>query len=88
MTPSRAPSLLIRLGLAVGLAALLGHRWLALGWDAFHYPTAAPTARTQVIVDNGRAYLAAGADGIEVVDLATQKRRIVLPPGSPARPWK
>jgi len=68
----------------LGLVALLGHRWLALGWDAFHYPTAAPSARTQIAVAGGRAYVAAGVDGIEVVDLATQKRRLVVPPQAPA----
>jgi hypothetical protein len=70
--------------LALGLAALLGHRWLALGWNAWHYPTAAPSARTQVVVDGGHAYLAAGAEGVEVVDLATQKRSNLVPPVAPA----
>jgi len=70
--------------LALGLAALLGHRWLALGWNAWHYPTAASAARTQVAVQGGYAYLAAGAEGIEVIDLATQKRSILLPPEAPA----
>jgi hypothetical protein len=70
--------------LALGLAALLGHRWLALGWNAWHYPTAAPAARTQVVVGGGRAYVAAGVDGIEVVELASRERRALVPPEAPA----
>lgn len=78
----KAPRSLLLLACAV-LAALLGHRWLALGWNAWHYPTAAPAARTQVVVERGRAYVAAGADGIEVIDPATRKRQLV-PPAAPA----
>jgi hypothetical protein len=70
--------------LAIGLAALLAHRWLALGWSAWHYPTAAAAARTQIAVDHGRLYLAAGVDGIEVVDLTTRKRLSLVPPIAPA----
>jgi LVIVD repeat-containing protein len=70
--------------LALGLAALLGHRWLALGWNAWHYPAAARSARTRAVVEGGRAYLAAGAEGIEVIDLATKERRTLLPPDAPA----
>lgn len=70
--------------LALGLVALLGHRWLVLGWNAWHYPVAASSARTQVIVDGSHAYMAAGAEGIEVVDLATQKRSGLVPPVAPA----
>src|SRR5918996_2539859 len=69
---------------ALGLIALLGHRWLALGWNAWHYPIAAPSARTQAVVDRNYAYVAAGADGIEVIDLATQERRRLVPPQAPA----
>lgn len=69
---------------ALGLAALLGHRWLALGWSAWHYPVAAAAARTQVVAAGGFAYVAAGAEGIEVVDLGTQKRRLLVPPVAPA----
>lgn len=66
------------------LAALLGHRWLALGWNAWHYAVATPSARTQVVVDGSHGYVAAGADGIEVIDLTANKRSILLPPESPA----
>lgn len=66
------------------LAASLGHRWLALGWSAWDYPVAAGSARTQIAVEGGHAYIAAGAEGIEVIDLATQKRRALLPPEAPA----
>ncbi|MEA2604835.1 MAG: hypothetical protein QOF89_5827 [Acidobacteriota bacterium] len=82
--PSRLSLTLTCAALAIGLAALLGHRWLALGWNAWHYPTATPSARTQAVIDGGRAYIAAGADGIEVVDLATQKRRALVSPAAPA----
>lgn len=80
--PSRIPLILICA--ALGLAALLGHRWLALGWNAWHYPTAARSTRTQIIVDGDRAYIAAGSDGIEVIDLTTRERRTLVPPVAPA----
>lgn len=67
MKPSRVLLTLIFAALSV----LLGHRWLALGWNAWHYPTATSAARTQAVVDRGHAYIAAGAEGIEIVDLAT-----------------
>ncbi len=70
--------------MALGLAALLGHRWLALGWNAWHYPVAAASARTQVVVAGGFAYVAAGAEGIEVVDLAAQRRLRLVAPVAPA----
>lgn len=69
---------------AIVLIALLGHRWLVLGWNAWHYPAAASSARTQIVVDRGHAYVAAGGDGIEVIDLATQERRRLVPPQAPA----
>jgi hypothetical protein len=69
--------------LALGAAALLGRRWLVLGWNAWHYPTAQSSARTQVVVDGGHTFIAAGAEGIEIVDLATQRRQL-LPPPDPA----
>ena len=84
MKPSRLRVPLAGAALALGLAALLGNRWLALAWNAVDYPTAAPSARTQIVVDGGRAYVAAGAEGIEVVDLATQERRALVPPQAPA----
>ncbi|HEV7508726.1 MAG TPA: hypothetical protein VGS07_27855 [Thermoanaerobaculia bacterium] len=69
---------------ALSLAALLGHRWLALGWNAWHYPVAVASARTQVVVAGGFAYVAAGAEGIEVVDLAAQRRLRLVAPVAPA----
>jgi hypothetical protein len=69
---------------ALGVAAALGHRWLDLGWQAWHYAVAAPTARTQLVVADGRAYVAVGVDGIEVVDLATAQRVALVPPPAPA----
>jgi len=77
-----------RVGLALSCAALatglLGHRWLTLGWNAWHYPTASPAARTQIAVDGDHAYIAAGADGIEIVDCSSQKRLRLVPPEAPA----
>ena len=84
MKPSRRLVIPTCAALAMGLAGLIGHRWLALGWNAWSYPTATPAARTQVVVHGGHAYLAAGADGIEVVDLATRERQAVVPPVAPA----
>jgi hypothetical protein len=88
MKASRAGFTLLGAALALGLAALLGHRWLALGWNAWHYPAAAAVARTQVVVDGSHAYVAAGADGIEIVDLSagfkTSGQRRLSPPGAPA----
>ncbi|MES1240890.1 MAG: hypothetical protein ABUT39_04665 [Acidobacteriota bacterium] len=66
------------------LLAMAGHRWLALGWNAWHYPAATASARTQVAVNESLAFIAAGADGIEIVDLTTHKRKILLPPAAPA----
>lgn len=63
---------------------LLGHRWLVLGWNAWRYDTAGATDRTQVVVDGDRAYLAAGRDGIEIVDLGTGARVALIPPAAPA----
>jgi hypothetical protein len=84
MKPSRPWITLACAALVLGLAALLGRRWLALGWNAWDYPAAAPSARTQAVLDGGLAYIAAGADGIEIVDLATRERRRLLPPVAPA----
>ncbi len=69
---------------ALAVAAALGHRWLELGWQAWDYPVAAAPARTQVVVADGRAFVAAGADGIEVVDLATAQGVALVPPPAPA----
>src|ERR1044071_7541444 len=83
MKPSR-PWIPFACAALVGLTVLLGRRWLALGWNAWHYPAATSSARTQVVLDGGRAYIAAGAEGIEIVDLATRARRALLPPDAPA----
>src|SRR5262245_66552499 len=84
MKPPRVRSILIAMTLIMVLTVLLGHRWLALGWNAWDYPHAAPSARTQIAIDRGRAYIAAGADGIEIIDLSTQKRRALVPSKAPA----
>jgi LVIVD repeat-containing protein len=84
MKSSRGLLILTCAALALGLSALLGHRWITLGWNAWDYPVAAPAARTQAVVAGGLAYLAAGADGIEVVDPATHARRALVPPRAPA----
>ena len=84
MKRSRGLLTLCCTALTLGLAALLGHRWLALGWNAWHYQTATGSARTQAVVDYGHAYIAAGTDGIEVIDLAAQGKRRLLPPNAPA----
>ena len=72
------------LAAAVGVAAALGHRWLELGWQAWHYPVAAPSARTQVAVAGDRAFVAAGVEGIEVVDLRASRRVALVAPTAPA----
>jgi len=64
----------------LAFVALFGHRWLALGWAAWGYPVAAPAARTQVVVADGRAYVAAGVEGIEVVDLDGARKSVLIPP--------
>src|SRR5687768_13706791 len=66
------------------VAAALSHRWLELGWQAWDYPVAAARARTQVVVADGRAFVAAGAEGIEVIDLGTAQRVALVPPPAPA----
>ncbi|HXT21928.1 MAG TPA: hypothetical protein VN923_14350 [Thermoanaerobaculia bacterium] len=68
----------------VAVAAALGHRWLALGWAAWDYAVAAPMARTQVVVAGDHAYVAAGVDGIEVIDLGASRRLALVPPAAPA----
>ncbi len=83
MRPKTRSILGVSAALALGLAAF-GHRWLALGWNAWHYPVATATARTQIAIAGGNAYIAFGTDGIEVVDLATQKRRLLVAPQAPA----
>lgn len=71
--------------LAIGVSlALLGHRWIALGWSAARYPTATASDRTQVVVSGERAYVAAGAAGFEVVDLSRRNRPLRVPPQPPA----
>lgn len=81
---SRAGISLLGAALAMSLLGLLGHRWLALGWNAWHYPVAAPSARAQAVVAGGHAYVAAGADGIEVIDLADEKSLGLVSPRAPA----
>ena len=84
MRARRVRKVLVWVALGAAVLALLGHRWLALGWNAWHYATARLSARTQVVVRDDRAYLAAGVDGIEIVDLSAGKRLALLPPPAPA----
>ena len=53
--------------LAAAIGAAIGHRWLLLAWNAWHYPVAAPADRTQIALIGRRAYVAAGVEGIEVL---------------------
>ena len=69
--------------LVTGAIALPGHRWLLLGWNAARYPTAIPTERTQAVLWNDRAYIAAGADGIDVVPLGATSAVARIAPISP-----
>jgi len=78
------PRVWLALAVLVVAVAALGHRWLVLGWQAWHYAVAAPSARTQVVVDGDRAYVAAGADGIEIVDLRAAQRVALVPVPRPA----
>jgi hypothetical protein len=80
----RRASILFLVLLAATIAAGASHRWLALGWNAWRYPTAAPADRTQITFGAQRAYVAAGVDGIEVVNLATAQRVSLLSPPVPA----
>jgi hypothetical protein len=84
MKLTRSRLALLCAGSAAALGALLGHRWLELGWNAWRYATAESAARTQVVVAQGRAWVAAGADGIEVVDLAAGERMAILRLPAPA----
>jgi len=69
--------------LVTGAIALFGHRWLLLGWNAARYPTAIPTERTQAVLWNDRAYIAAGADGIDVVPAGGTKAIARIAPTPP-----
>lgn len=70
--------------IAACLAAWLGHRWVALGWNAWRYPTAAAHDRTQIAVAGNLAYLAAGVDGIDILDLARGRRIARITPQAAA----
>jgi hypothetical protein len=80
----KIPSRLLITLILLALCAMAGRRWLALGWNAWHYPVATPSARTQVVVDDNLAYIAAGAEGLEIVDLKTNRRKTLVPPAAPA----
>lgn len=73
---------LLLLGAMVA-TGVLARDWLALGWNAWSYPTAGASARTQVVIGGAHAYVAAGVDGIEVIDLASGQRRAVFAPSPP-----
>jgi hypothetical protein len=76
-------SILIGIALACVLSGALAHDWLSLAWNAWGYPQAAPSARTQIVVARGHAFIAAGIEGIEVIDLAQGKRVALLSPRAP-----
>ena len=79
----RRQSKLIGAILVAVLLAVAGRDWLALAWDAWDYPTATPHARTQIAVAQNRVYLAAGVDGIEVIDLPSAQRHELIAPSAP-----
>lgn len=74
---------LVALLAAVVLAAA-SHRWLALAWNAWRYPEAAPSDLTQIAIAGRRAYIAAGVGGIEVIDLNSGTTVSHVPPPAPA----
>ena len=47
--------------LLFGAVGILGHRWVALGWNAARYPVARGSELSQALVAGGFAYVAAGA---------------------------
>ena len=70
--------------LAAAIGAAIGHRWLLLAWNAWHYPVAAPADRTQIALIGRRAYVAAGVEGIEVLDVDSHRRVTMQSPPAPA----
>lgn len=80
---SKASILLVAL-LATVVLCVASHRWLTLAWNAWRYPEAAPSDRTQIAIAGLRAYLAAGVDGIEVIDLQSGTTMSLQPPPAPA----
>jgi len=72
---------------ALSAAAVLmvaSHRWVTLAWNAWRYPEALPSDRTQIAIAGRRAYVAAGVEGIEVMDLNSGMALSLLPPPAPA----
>lgn len=80
----RKHALLAIAALGAALAAGIAARdWLTLAWHAWHYPVATASARTQIVFDAHHAYLAAGRDGLEAVDLVRQERQTLVAPTAP-----
>jgi hypothetical protein len=73
--------------LATGICAALplgGCAWLGLGWGALTYPTAAPGDAANVALHEGYAYVARGADGVDVWRLADEPERVARLPAAGA----
>ena len=66
------------------LGLWLGRDWLRLGWQAWDYPSAAEHARGQLVIQGGNGYLAASADGIEVLDILGKRHATLLAVPKPA----
>lgn len=79
---SRVRKLCLLLLLFLSLAA--GRDWLRLAWQAFNYPVAAAKAFGQSVTQTQFAYVAAGADGIQTINLADSKTRAAAAPVAPA----
>ena len=82
-TRVRRSTVIVAAVLATAAAGVLARDWLALAWSAWDYPRAGAQARTQIAIHGARAYVAAGVDGIEVIDLASGVSLAVRPPNSP-----
>lgn len=60
--------------------ALAGCGWIGLGWGAVTFPTTAAGESANVVAHGRFAYSTRGADGIEIIDLATPAvRRVMVP---------
>lgn len=83
MRPSAGRVAWVATALLVGVGGLLGHRWVALGWNAARYPVAVGEERSQAVVVGAFAYVASGTAGIEVVDLSTGSHQAFVTPMAP-----
>ncbi len=60
--------------------ALAGCGWIGLGWSAVTFPTTAAGESANVVANGRFAYATRGADGIEIIELATPAMRRVTAP--------